>query len=98
MTIIEIRPFRNGWQVHEAPGVQPARSAARKRPRTVTKATEAVNHSVMPFRHVDASVTSSALHRGFVSNVRNLHLSEDHAGDATNLACATLAVASKIAE
>jgi len=24
MTIIEIRPFRNGWQVHEAPGVQPA--------------------------------------------------------------------------
>jgi hypothetical protein len=23
MTIIEIRPFRNGWQVHEAPGVQP---------------------------------------------------------------------------
>jgi len=23
MTIIEIRPFRNGWQVCEAPGVQP---------------------------------------------------------------------------
>ena len=23
MTIIEIRPFRNGWQVYEAPGVQP---------------------------------------------------------------------------
>jgi hypothetical protein len=23
MTIIEIRPFRNGWQVFEAPGVQP---------------------------------------------------------------------------
>jgi hypothetical protein len=22
-TIIEIRPFGNGWQVHEAPGVQP---------------------------------------------------------------------------
>jgi hypothetical protein len=22
MTIIEIRPFRNGWQVYEAPGVQ----------------------------------------------------------------------------
>jgi hypothetical protein len=22
-TIIEIRPFRNGWQVFEAPGVQP---------------------------------------------------------------------------
>jgi hypothetical protein len=23
MTNIEIRPFRNGWQVYEAPGVQP---------------------------------------------------------------------------
>ena len=23
MTIIEIRPFRNRWQVYEAPGVQP---------------------------------------------------------------------------
>jgi hypothetical protein len=23
LTIIEIRPFRNGWQVFEAPGVQP---------------------------------------------------------------------------
>ena len=23
VTIIEIRPFRNGWQVYEAPGVQP---------------------------------------------------------------------------
>jgi hypothetical protein len=23
MTIIEIRPFRNGWQVYQAPGVQP---------------------------------------------------------------------------
>jgi len=23
VTIIEIRPFRNGWPVHEAPGVQP---------------------------------------------------------------------------
>jgi hypothetical protein len=23
MTIIEIGPFRNGWQVYEAPGVQP---------------------------------------------------------------------------
>ena len=23
MTIIEIRPFRNGWQVHEVLGVQP---------------------------------------------------------------------------
>jgi hypothetical protein len=23
MTIIEIRPYRNGWQVYEAPGVQP---------------------------------------------------------------------------
>jgi hypothetical protein len=23
MTIIEIRPLRNGWQVYEAPGVQP---------------------------------------------------------------------------
>jgi hypothetical protein len=23
MTVIEIRPFRNGWQVYEAPGVQP---------------------------------------------------------------------------
>jgi hypothetical protein len=23
MTIIEIRPFRNAWQVYEAPGVQP---------------------------------------------------------------------------
>ena len=23
MTIIEIRPFRNGWKVYEAPGVQP---------------------------------------------------------------------------
>jgi len=23
MTIIEIRPFRNGWQVFEAPGVEP---------------------------------------------------------------------------
>jgi hypothetical protein len=23
MTIIEIRPFRNGWQVYEIPGVQP---------------------------------------------------------------------------
>jgi len=23
MTVIEIRPYRNGWQVHEAPGVQP---------------------------------------------------------------------------
>jgi hypothetical protein len=23
MTVIEIRPFRNGWQVFEAPGVQP---------------------------------------------------------------------------
>ena len=23
MTIIEIRPFRNSWQVYEAPGVQP---------------------------------------------------------------------------
>jgi hypothetical protein len=23
MTIIEIRPFRNVWQVYEAPGVQP---------------------------------------------------------------------------
>ena len=23
MTIIEIRPFRNGWQAYEAPGVQP---------------------------------------------------------------------------
>ena len=23
MTIIEIRPFRKGWQVYEAPGVQP---------------------------------------------------------------------------
>jgi hypothetical protein len=23
MTIIEVRPFRNGWQVYEAPGVQP---------------------------------------------------------------------------
>jgi hypothetical protein len=23
MTIIEIRPFRNGWRVHEGPGVQP---------------------------------------------------------------------------
>jgi hypothetical protein len=23
MTIIEIRPFRNGWQVYEAPGVEP---------------------------------------------------------------------------
>jgi hypothetical protein len=23
MTIIEIRPYRNGWQVYEAPGVEP---------------------------------------------------------------------------
>ena len=23
VTIIEIRPFRNGWQVYETPGVQP---------------------------------------------------------------------------
>jgi len=23
VTIIEIRPFRNGWQAYEAPGVQP---------------------------------------------------------------------------
>jgi len=23
MTIIEIRPFRNGWQVYKAPGVEP---------------------------------------------------------------------------
>ena len=23
MTVIEIRPFRNGWQVYEEPGVQP---------------------------------------------------------------------------
>ena len=23
MTVIEIRPFRNGWQVYEAAGVQP---------------------------------------------------------------------------
>ena len=23
MTIIEIRPFRNGWQIYQAPGVQP---------------------------------------------------------------------------
>jgi hypothetical protein len=23
MTIIEIRPFRNGWKVSEAPGVEP---------------------------------------------------------------------------
>lgn len=23
MTILEIRPYRNGWQVYEAPGVQP---------------------------------------------------------------------------
>jgi hypothetical protein len=23
MTIIEIRPFRNGWKVFEAPGVEP---------------------------------------------------------------------------
>ena len=23
MTVIEVRPFRNGWQVYEAPGVQP---------------------------------------------------------------------------
>jgi len=23
VTIIEIRPFRNGWQVYEPPGVQP---------------------------------------------------------------------------
>jgi hypothetical protein len=23
MTIIEIRPFRNGWQVYECPGMQP---------------------------------------------------------------------------
>ena len=23
LTIIEIRPFRNGWQVYEAPGFQP---------------------------------------------------------------------------
>ena len=23
MTIIEIRPFRNGWQVYESSGVQP---------------------------------------------------------------------------
>jgi hypothetical protein len=23
VTIIEIRPFRNGWEVYEAPGVQP---------------------------------------------------------------------------
>jgi hypothetical protein len=23
MTIIEISPYRNGWQVYEAPGVQP---------------------------------------------------------------------------
>ena len=23
MTIIEIRPFRTGWEVYEAPGVQP---------------------------------------------------------------------------
>ena len=23
MTIIDIRPFRNGWQVYEAPSVQP---------------------------------------------------------------------------
>ena len=24
MTIIEVRPFRNGWQVYESAGVQPA--------------------------------------------------------------------------
>jgi len=24
VTIIEIRPFRNGWQVFEAPGVEPS--------------------------------------------------------------------------
>jgi hypothetical protein len=23
MTIIEVRPFRNGWKVFEAPGVEP---------------------------------------------------------------------------
>jgi len=23
VTIIEIRPYRNGWQVYEAPGLQP---------------------------------------------------------------------------
>ena len=23
MTVIEIRPFRNGWKVFEAPGVEP---------------------------------------------------------------------------
>jgi hypothetical protein len=23
VTVIEIRPFRNGWQVYESPGVQP---------------------------------------------------------------------------
>jgi hypothetical protein len=23
MTVIEIRPYKNGWQVYESPGVQP---------------------------------------------------------------------------
>jgi hypothetical protein len=23
MTVIEIRPYRNGWEVYESPGVQP---------------------------------------------------------------------------
>jgi hypothetical protein len=23
VTVIEVRPYRNGWQVYEAPGVQP---------------------------------------------------------------------------
>ncbi len=23
MTVIEIRPYRNGWQVYESPGVEP---------------------------------------------------------------------------
>jgi hypothetical protein len=30
MTVIEIRPYRNGWQVNESPGVHPTCLGARK--------------------------------------------------------------------
>ena len=58
MTIIEIRPFRNGWQAYEVPGVQPAflsqeqANVVRQTLSQIPARVRFCNHRALPFNFV----------------------------------------------
>ena len=55
MRTIEVRPFRNGWKVFEAPGVEPFFIGQRAKEHAIGYATERLKFSEGEVRIVDAS-------------------------------------------